>query len=405
MKAFGTILLQVILLEIILGGGGRFTAIGPLSLRMVLFVTAIVYTGYILWKKERINIQYSALVLAFIIVTIIAILMGLSVGAHNKLIFEDVKPLSYFLILPFFTLTIQDKSILINISKLFIYSSLFLSIAYLITIILMNGGIIPFKKFYALTSPTEEFFYRGELAFFYKGFIFLSIGLIFIYFIKPKHWAIMASIIIFAIILTFTRGFIFALLLTAFSYLLLHPMSLKSKLPGLFALSTAAIVLVYYGDDIYSSVSRTISKTELSSGFTRQFQPDKLLGNREFSDNERRKQLNQVLEHTTMTSTFIGHGFGVGVPVRPVHMEISYLEIFHKQGLLGLLFWGAIFFVLTKRFLASKPDQSPFSNAFYFGSLFIFFQSATNQYFNNPIGMSFILVALVCLELTSKNDA
>ncbi|WP_221417940.1 hypothetical protein, partial [Fulvivirga kasyanovii] len=109
MKAFGTILLQIILLEIILGGGGRFTAIGPLSLRMVLFATAIAYTCYWLWKKERVNIQYSALVLTFIVVTIIAIMMGLSVGADNNLIFEDVKPLLYFLILPFFTLTIRDK--------------------------------------------------------------------------------------------------------------------------------------------------------------------------------------------------------------------------------------------------------------------------------------------------------
>ncbi|WP_185156004.1 O-antigen ligase family protein, partial [Fulvivirga kasyanovii] len=296
-------------------------------------------------------------------------------------------------------------SLLINISKLFIYGSLFLSIAYLITVILINGGIIPFKKFYALTSPTEEFFYRGELAFFYKGFIFLSIGLIFVYFIKPRYWVIMTSIIIFAIILTFTRGFIFALLLTAFTYLLLSSLPLKVRLPILFALLTAAIALVYYGNNIYSNVSRIISKTELNSCFTRQFEPDKLLGNREFSDNERKKQLNQVLERTTITSAFIGHGFGVGVPVRPVHMEVSYLEIFHKQGLLGLLFWGAIFFMLTKKFLDSKSYQSPFSKAFYFSSLFIFFQSATNQYFNNPIGMSFILLALVCLELTSKKDA
>ncbi|UII34364.1 hypothetical protein LVD17_11145 [Fulvivirga ulvae] len=404
MKALGIILLQIILLELILGGGGRFTAVGPVSLRMILFGIAIIYTAHSLWKQEKINSQYSALVLAFIIVTVISVLIGNSVKADSKLIFQDVKPLSYFLILPFFALTIQDKSLLINISKLFIYGSLFLSIAYLITIILMNGGIIPFKKFYALTSPTEEFFYRGELAFFYKGFIFLSIGLIFVYFIKPKHWAIMAAIIICAIILTFTRGFIFALLLTGFTYLLIHSVPLKLKLPSLLVLLIATIVLVYYGNDIYSNVSRVISKTEISSGFTRQFEPDKLLGNREFSDSERKKQLNQVLERTTIASVFLGHGFGIGVPVRPVHMEISYLEIFHKQGLLGLLFWGTVFLMLTKKFQASKFNQSPYSSAFYFGSLFIFFQSATNQYFNNPIGMSFILVALVCLDLTSKND-
>ncbi|MBL6449791.1 hypothetical protein JMN32_26000 [Fulvivirga sp. 29W222] len=371
---------------------------------MALFGAAITYTAYQLRRKEKINTQYLTLVFVFIAVTAFSTLIGFLAGADHTLIFQDIKPLSYFLILPFFALTIQNKGLLIPISKLFIYGSLFLSITYLITISLINGGIISFKAFYGLTSQTEELFYRGELAFFYKGFVFLSIGLIFTYFIRPKFSVIIAAIIILALILTFTRGFIFALFLTAFTYLLQHTVKLKFKLPILFILLMATVALVYYGNDIYSGVSRIISKTDLKYGFTRQFEPDKLLGNREFSDNERKKQLNQVLEHTTIRSTFIGHGFGVGVPVRPVHMEISYLEIFHKQGLLGLLFWGAIFILLTKKFLASKASQFAISNAFYFGSLFIFFQSATNQYFNNPIGMSFILVALVCLELTSKND-
>lgn len=404
MKAFGAILLQIILLEIILGGGGRFTVFGPVSLRMILFGSAIAYTVLRLWKKETIDIRYLTLVLLFIAITAFSILTGFYAGADKQLIFQDVKPLSYFLILPFFAITIRDKNLLARISKLFIYGALFLSVAYLTTVVLVNSGIIAFKSFYTLTAPTEEIFYRGELAFFYKGFVFLSIGLIFIYFLRPKYWSIMASVIVLAIILTFTRGFIFALLLTAFFYLLQQPLTVKLKLPVLSVLLMATIALVYYGNEAYAGLSRIIYKSDLNSGFTREFEPEKLLGNREFSDNERKKQLYQVLERTTLSSVFIGHGFGIGIPVRPVHMEISYLEIFHKQGLIGLLFWGVIFFLLTKKFLARRSDQIPLSNAFYFGSLFIFFQSATNQYFNNPIGMSFILLALVCLDLTLKSN-
>lgn len=402
MKASGAILLQIILLELILGGGGRFTVFGPVSLRMVLFGVAILYTIYRVWRGDRIGIQYSGLILLFVVITVFSMLLGLSGEAANTLVFEDVKPLSFFLILPFFVLTINDPDTLVKISKLIIYGALTLSITYLITLVLVNTGIIPFKAFYTLTAPTEELFYRGELAFFYKGFIFLCIGLIFIYFRKPKHWAVLACIIVLAIILTFTRGFILALLLTALVYLMLEHTSLRLRLLVLPLLLVSAAIIGFKGNDIYAGISRTIYESELKPGFTRDFKPENLLGNRDFSNSERKKQLDQVLERTTLSSSLIGHGFGLGVPVRPVHMEISYLEIFHKQGILGLLFWGLIFFMLTKRYFSASRKYAALSSAFYFGALFIFFQSMTNQYFNNPIGMSFILVALVSLDVTSS---
>lgn len=404
MKAFGPTLLLIILLELILGGGGRFTVIGPVSLRMILFGAAISYSVFRIWQGHKIDLQYVRLVLLFITVTAFSMLIGFLSDASHSLIFEDVKPLSFFLILPFFALTVNDKVILNKISKLIIYSALFLSITYLLVLVLVNTHIIPFKTFYKLTAPTEEIFYRGELAFFYKGFVFLCIGVIFVYFVKPKYYVVLASIMIVAIILTFTRGFIFALLLTAFTYLALNYVSLRLRLTVLPILLICTIVIVYKGNDIYAGLSRIIHKTELKQGFTRDFDPDKLLGNRDFSNNERKKQLDQVLERTTLSSSILGHGFGIGVPVRPVHMEISYLEIFHKQGVLGLLFWGMVFIMLTKYYSQAVKKNETLSHAYYFGSLFIFFQSMTNQYFNNPIGMSFILLALVSLNTISKND-
>ncbi|ELR71222.1 hypothetical protein C900_03026 [Fulvivirga imtechensis AK7] len=403
MKQFGALLLQIIVLELILGGGGRFTALGPISLRMILFASALAYTCYSIWMEKKFVLPYLRLVLIFLLVILLAMSIGFFSTADPRLIFEDIKPLSFFLILPFFGLTITDKSILLKISRLVIYGALGMSIIYILLLVLINTGVIPFKAFYNLTAPTEEFFYRGELAFFYKGFLFLCIGLIAIYFTKPKYAGIMASVIILAIILTFTRGFIFALLLAAFCYFIVQPDAVYIKISKLAIILLLALVIGLKGNDLYAEVSKSIHKSEIKTNFTKEFQPEKLLGNRDFSNNERKKQFRQVLERTTLTSLFFGHGFGIGVPVRPIHMEISYLEIFHKQGLIGLLFWAFIFYLLTKKYFYSRKRTS-LAHAFYFGSLFIFFQSLTNQYFNNPIGMSFILISLVGLDIIRKNN-
>lgn len=49
---------------------------------------------------------------------------------------------------------------------------------------------------------------------FYKGFLYLGIGFIFFYFSKVKFRTVIMLVILLAMILTFTRGFLLALILT-----------------------------------------------------------------------------------------------------------------------------------------------------------------------------------------------
>ena len=55
---------------------------------------------------------------------------------------------------------------------------------------------------------------------------------------------------------------------------------------------------------------------------------------------------NQVISSISGCSILFGHGLGIGVPIRPIHMECAFLEIFHKQGLLGIITM-AYFFVYS----------------------------------------------------------
>jgi O-antigen ligase len=126
------------------------------------------------------------------------------------------------------------------------------------------------------------------------------------------------------------------------------------------------------------------------------------LGDREFSDNERKRQIKEVIADITPATVIWGHGFGNGVESRPIHMEISYLEIFHKQGLIGLGTWVFLFTSLVGYFI-SLPLRSPLSYAFFLAAIFIFFQSLTNQYINNPIGMGMFLISLTGLDALGKS--
>ncbi len=401
MRPFGRYLFFIVILELMLGGGGRFTVIPPVSLRMFLFVIAIFYTSWCLLTKKTIERKYYQLTLLFSIILSLSAIIGLVNDADKSLVFEDIKQLSYFFILPFFALIITKK-IPSQIGKIVLISSTTLGLLYLVVLALMHSKLVSFIEFYNYTKLSGELFYRGEVAFYFKGFIYLCIGLIFLFFTQPKYKAILAAILILSVTLTFTRGLLFALTLTAMSYIILKQSSVRNKAVKFALISLIGVLIVTKSNFLYTEFGKIISSTSLKDNFTHEFKPEDVLGSRSYSDQIRLTQFKQVLAGTSVPSFFFGHGFGIGVEVRPVHMEISYLEIFHKQGVVGLLFWFLVFTLIVKAYL--KVRKNRLANAFFFSSLFIFFQSITNQYFNNAIGMSFVLISLISLDVMGKKD-
>ncbi|WP_431293702.1 hypothetical protein [Pedobacter sp. P26] len=125
------------------------------------------------------------------------------------------------------------------------------------------------------------------------------------------------------------------------------------------------------------------------------------LGDRAESDAIRVTQFQEVIDKTNPINFFIGDGFGKGIPIRPIHMEISFLEIFSKQGVLGILFWLILFVVISYKFLIiykSKKNVN-YLAPFYLSVTFVYLQSMTNPFLNNPIGMSIVLISLVVFQI------
>lgn len=393
MNRFAKILYLFLFTELTIGGGGRLFSFGPVTLRMILFAAAMLITFVFLLQGRKISNESKEILIFFLITIGIGIIVGVVNDSMQKLWWEDVKPLLYFLILPFFELVIAEKKLVEQSCSIIRISALVLAFAFFIILVLIHSGAIPFMKFYHRVLPTQEFFFRGEVSFFYKGFLFLCLGFLMFYLIREKHRKLFLVILLLAILLTLTRGFLLALCLTLFAYY-----AQRAKKFRMVFFVVAAIVILAFSQPIISFVSRTVDSmlSEKRSGQLN----EKLLGDRTYSDAGRFTQIKEVTERVTLTSLFIGHGFGNGIPSREVHMEISYLEIFHKQGLLGLSFWAFIFWLLVRNYRAG-PDTE-LRNAVFYSALFVFFQSITNQYMNNPIGLSVILFSFVSLRVLKE---
>jgi len=133
------------------------------------------------------------------------------------------------------------------------------------------------------------------------------------------------------------------------------------------------------------------------------------LGNKSVSDSIRFLQIQQVVEMVNPFSFFIGHGYGVGVPIRPGHMEIMYLEIFHKQGIIGLIFWLSIFVFLClkaynyKMYCIANSIKNPIdTRPFLLGLWFLYLQSVFNPFLTNSMGMTFLFITIVIFDKLKK---
>lgn len=314
------------------------------------------------------------------IILLFYVCLGLFNGSSVALIAGDVKPLSYFFSILFFSYYIDRKERVDLVISLLKKTSVFMALVYIVIQVLFFFGKIDWFWFYTFTnsqiSPTDFSFRGDEGLFFYKGFMYMVVGLIFwIHDNTSKRRALPILIITVAMILTGTRGFI---LMLGFIYLLFYGIPLILKLHVKMLILTAVFVF----GSIYFFANRNI-------------------GDKDLSDSIRVQQLTQVVQDIDPVSFFIGHGFGKGVPIRPIHMEIAYLETFHKQGLLGLCLWG-FFFIIWYNAYVRKKNFPNIRKSFLLGVLFMTLLSLTNPFFNNPIGISLYLISFASLHVLNK---
>jgi len=364
-----------IFLELFLMGSGRSLEFASITLRMMFYAIAIFFSIIVYLRLLEIDKNIGLFFFVFIFLTFFSMLVGLLNGADSTLILKDIKPLLYFIMILPFSLFINGIDSIKLIAKLIKYSSLIMALIYMIWFILMFLGYLDFTTMYTLlSSDTNEIMFRGtnytEPGLFYKGFVYMCIGFIFFIYDKSKKSNLLAIFLLIAILLTFTRGFVLALILV---FIIKSIIDIKEKKSFNFLIIISILLAIVIPLYIV------------------------FIGSKGESDQIRIIQIMQVLDNVNIVSLFVGHGFGIGVPIRPNGMEISYLEIFHKQGLLGLMFWLLILIYTILSYIRIE-EKTPLVKSLLGGSLFIFMQSLTNPFMNNPIGMSMILISLLSLH-------
>lgn len=386
LRNFVSILLFTIIIEMVLGGSGRLVSLGPVTFKMYLCTIAILVSFLHILFYGKINQDFFLLLSSFTFLIIGGSINGLINGANISNILLDVKPLVYMYMLIFFYYTINYSNVFL-IQKLIKVNVIVLSFLFLIFLYALLSGLIPFETFYILVDDNDRYsdiMFKGtEGFFFYKGFIYFVIGLFFFVFTSVKRKTIFVGYLILILLLTLVRGFLVDIVCTVFFYFIfIKKVKVKKHVLVifLFFICSAIITFLFLMDD-YAT----------------------LIGDKTDSDHIRILQLQQVYERISFWSFFIGHGFGIGVPVREIHMEIAYLEIFHKQGIIGILFWVYFFFIATKDFFRIKQNRN-LALPFYLAIIVIYVQSFTNPYLNNPIGMSINILSLVVLKVLLRQE-
>jgi hypothetical protein len=383
-KKIEVCLLCIIIFELCLGGSGRSIALNDvLTLRMILFLLSLVYATLIFLSGKPFRKFIAAITIFFAFTVIFSTLVGFWNGSSAEYIFEDVKGLSYFPAILFFSCTIDNYKKILLVSNIVKISSVLLLIFELSILLAIQLGILNYSDFYLPLALSEQFVFRAEPLFVYKGFLYLCVGFFFFYLEKSFLSRSLSALLILGIYLTDTRGFLIFTILIPVLYSAFENISNK-KFLRVFLFLLAVIGVAMKG--VFSTLTTVMSKDE--------------------SDFIRIQTFREFYERINNTSMFIGHGFGSGVPIRPMHMEISFLEIYHKQGIVGLLFWIVVLIYIVSKFLSIYKNHKLKTIALplVLSSIFIYIQSFTNPFINNPIGMSFIIITCVSLDVLSQQN-
>lgn len=378
----GKVLCWLVVAEATVLGSGRMLHVGSVTAKMLLFALAVLYTVWSLVSLDRLKRSTVFLLASFGVLFCFGIFNGAAHGANMYFMGEDVSPLLSVLILPFFDLTIRNEQELKNCVRILLAGSLAMAGAYCLLAVCLFARVISLSTLLTFLRQNggDDFIFEGDATrVFYKGSLFIGIALIFFLFRKGLASKIAACALFFSLFLLGTRGFFLALAVCGILWVFIGAQKAAARLMlGVVLVVLAALLLPPF----FST-----------------------FGDKSVSNGDRETQIAQVADAANPVSGVVGHGFGVGVPIRPEHMEIMYLEIFHKQGIIGLAWWALLLAMLTLRFIrALRSGRRNSAFPLYLAALFICIQSAMNPFLNNPIGMYPFMLCFVGLGLAAANS-
>lgn len=373
----------VMLLELFIGGSGRLLQLGPLTLRMILFGACLIVFGFSIYLRlRRLDGQRLAfgLLLFYLLVHIFGLIIGAINGANPGDMLTEFQHSLYWLAAPFFAMVLQSPVMVQRASVVVRVSGVVLALAYFMVLALLVFGKVSILEILPLLHDSGEVVVRGDNFLFYKGFLYLGISIVFFVGIGGRFSTFLAGLVFVGLVLTLTRGF---LLSTAVAVLLmLATQGRRMAASGaLLMIGIAAfVILIYVPSQKDASFSQ--SRTE--------------------STNQRTRDLVAIIDNMTPKTFLIGEGYAAEENDRS-EIENSFLWAQWKLGVMGPIFWMTPLLLCAYYYLKiPRRHLHRTATAFFFGTIVVYVETVTNPFLNNPIGLSYVLVAIFSLRTLSK---
>lgn len=370
-------LFTVSLLELFLGGGGRLIDIGPVTPRMILFIPCVLLGIASLFVRRRLSgaqVLAVGLAGAYLLTHLPGLIVGALHAANPEDMLREFQQSLFWLAAPFFAVMLQSPAMIRRAAGLSRFAGVALAVFYIGVLVGAILGEVDLFSLYLRVNESGEFVGRGEGMFFYKGFLYLGIAIVFLVALRGRLWLPLTLLVGGALVLTLTRGFMLSTTL-AVLFLLLAQGRRAAFGAGLLATVVAGFLMLIYLPSINEGLSAS----------------------RDISNNQRVEDTNYVAEHLSWATFVHGEGFGADINER-ANIENSFLWVFWKVGTAGVLFWLLPLVLCTAYFLRIPRKSSPLGCAFYFSVILVYVQTVTNPYLTNPIGLSFVIVALFSLR-------
>ncbi|MDA7794934.1 hypothetical protein N9I89_02300 [Porticoccaceae bacterium] len=344
-------LAYALMLEIMLGGGGRFYGefSETITFRILLFFSVLPLTCFYLFLSTT-PVKVFYIWLSFLIYLSLYSTLGLANGYEPQNIVSDLRLYFPLLIFPFFFYSAKYFN-----DKFDVFlrcSALILIISFYIGYYLLATEIIPFEVFYIINN-TGEFFFRGQTSFVYKGFLFIFLAIPL--FMDRRYGFTYIVLALFSAFLMESRGF----LLTGLAGVILTIVVKRDVFERIILLTISIF-------GIMASIIFSEFFIKIDSDFVR------------YAD------IDYVLARLDFYSWLFGKGFGVQINGDLV-IEFAYLQLLYKTGLVGLLFFLAPCLVSISKIICSTRVHVS-----HIVLVLIYFQSIFNPYVTNPIGMTIV---------------
>lgn len=394
-----TVLLCVLMADCAVFGAGRSLSVGPLGFRMVLLGAIMVASVPLILGQfsKLVKNRYLWLLAAFAGWLALEAVLGIINGNSRALLAGDIKGFAYFVAVLPVLCVLNTKDRIHKLMQVIMYASAVLAVVTPVLVFLYNWAPGFFTWLVSHDSEHDITMFAAVSSkiprLFYKSTPYFLCGCAFpIYFCLTRqdgklrwHYAAIAGVSLFALLLSYTRSIYLAVgIAAAFLVVVLYLTVERSrrvhiaKAVGASALSCVLLIGVcslvlqanYFGYALdrlgvtfvqgdLGSVDATDPGPDLGSsedpGETDRFQNDTIE-----SDKFRAETMAELMENIK-ASPIWGHGLGKALEVRNGEAnEYIYQDIWMKTGIIGLaLFFGplALLGVDTVKKLKTAPDS------------------------------------------------